>query len=108
MKDYLIHSIHDDNRAVLADKGLRRSRLQSFVSTAGMVSVVNGAIAGVFIGVATRIVIGLPINLAMPLGILVSLLSMWMLGRYHLRAWADAERALPILFPEQGNDHEPS
>jgi hypothetical protein len=102
MKDYLVHSTHDDYRAVLANKGFKPSHFQSLVSTAGIVSAVNGTIAGVFTGVAIRTTIGSPINLAVLLGILVSLVSILLLRRYHVRTWADAERTLPTRFP----DHE--
>ena len=48
MRRYLIHSIHDDRSAVLVDKGfIKSSAWQFFVPTAGMVSTINGAIAGV-------------------------------------------------------------
>ena len=41
MQPYLIHSIHDDDRALLSDKALKPSYWQSFMSTAGLVSVIS-------------------------------------------------------------------
>ncbi|GAB1581101.1 hypothetical protein [Phyllobacterium phragmitis] len=95
---YLVHSTHDDRSAVLADKGLKPSPLQYFMTTAGMVSVISGASAGVFTGIVTAAV-----GAGMPLGVMAGMLafsaSVFVLRRYHLRAWAVAEQRLTVLFP---------
>lgn len=69
MARYLVHSTHDDHLALLADVGLRPRPWQAFTSTAGIVNVVNGAIAGVFAGVMTKAVIGSTLGLALIAGI---------------------------------------
>jgi hypothetical protein len=96
---YLVHSTHDNHRALLADLGLRASPWQSFLSTAGMVSVVDSAIAGVFAGVVAQATIGAAA--AVLVGLMAFSASVLLLRRHHLRAWSLAEHRLPTLFPEQ-------
>jgi hypothetical protein len=97
---YLVHSTHDNQLALLADVGFRPRPWQSFASTAGMVNVVDGAIAGVFAGVLTKTAIGSTIGLAVVVGVLVFAMSNWCLWRYHMRSWEAAEHKLKVLFPD--------
>ncbi|MER9653569.1 hypothetical protein NKJ26_08645 [Mesorhizobium sp. M0152] len=99
MARYLVHSTHDDNLALLADVGLKPRPWQAFTSTAGMVNVVNGAIAGVFVGVTVKAVLGVTIALALVVGILAFAASIWGLWQFHTRSWAGAEHKLKVLFP---------
>ncbi|MET3582077.1 hypothetical protein ABID19_005135 [Mesorhizobium robiniae] len=99
MARYLVHSTHDNQLALLADVGLKPTSWQSFTSTAGMVNVVNGAIAGVFAGVMTNAVLGSTISLAVVVGMLAFAVSNGCLWQYHTRNWAAAEHKLRVLFP---------
>ncbi|TIW10963.1 MAG: hypothetical protein E5V70_07865, partial [Mesorhizobium sp.] len=99
MQKYLIHSTHDDRSAVLVDKGLRPSPLQYFMTTAGMVSTISGAIAGVFAGIVATSVIGSGMVLGVISGILAFVISILLLRGYHDRAWATAEQKLMTHFP---------
>lgn len=100
MARYLIHSIHDDERALLADRGFRPGRWQAFMSTAGMIAVVDSAIAGVFAGVVAKALIGSTLAAAVMTGGLVFAVSVFLLERHHSRTWSAAERALPVRFPD--------
>ncbi|MDX3928611.1 MAG: hypothetical protein QHC90_22755 [Shinella sp.] len=64
-----------------------------------MVSTINGAIAGVFTGIAATSLIHLGMALGVVSGILVFAVSILLLRLYHVRAWAAAEQRLMILFP---------
>jgi hypothetical protein len=98
---YLIHSIHDDRSALLVDKGfIKSSPWQFFVTTAGMVSTINSAIAGVFAGVVTTLAVGLAITLSVIVGLLIFGASILLLRRFHEQAWAAAEQKLTVLFPD--------
>ncbi|MER8630799.1 hypothetical protein NKH55_13645 [Mesorhizobium opportunistum] len=100
MTRYLVHSTHDNQQALLADVGLQPRPWQAFTSTAGMVNVVNGAIAGVFAGVMTNAVLGSTVGLAVAAGILAFVVSNWCLWQHHARSWAGAEHKLKVLFPD--------
>ncbi|WP_244915014.1 hypothetical protein [Rhizobium sullae] len=60
MEKYLVHSTHDDDKAVLSDRAVKQSRWQSLMSTAGVVSV----IAGVFAGVVVKAIAGLTVTVS--------------------------------------------
>jgi hypothetical protein len=103
MKKYLIHPTHDDGEAVLTDKALGPSHWQSFMSTAGLVSVVASAIAGVFAGVIAKAVAGSTVISAVLPGIVIFALNVALLRRYHIRTWKAAEERLPVRFPSARN-----
>jgi hypothetical protein len=99
MRRYLIHSIHDDYLGMLAELGLRPSPWQSFMTTAGMVSVIDGAIAGVFTGLVVKAADGLTMAAPILLGIVAFAVSVFLFRRYQVRSWAAAEQRLTVLFP---------
>ncbi|MDK1492061.1 hypothetical protein QN219_18645 [Sinorhizobium sp. 7-81] len=99
MQKYLIHSTHDDRSAVLVDKGFKPSPQQYFMSVSGMVSTINGAIAGVFAGIVATSLFSSGMVLGVISGICAFATSSLLLRRYHMRAWAAAEHKLPTLFP---------
>jgi hypothetical protein len=99
VQKYLVHSTHDDRSAVLLDKGLKPSPLQYFMSTAGMVSTINAAIAGVFAGVVATAIVGAGMAPGAIVGMLVFAASILFFRHYHIRAWAAAEQRLTVLFP---------
>ncbi|MGK9168450.1 hypothetical protein KXR53_19210 [Inquilinus limosus] len=106
MEKYLIHSTHDDDQAVLTDKSLEPSRWQSFMSTAGLVSVIAGAIAGVFAGVVVKAVAGSTVTAPVVLGITIFAMNVVLLRRYHVRAWTTAEQRLAVLFPSAPDQYQ--
>lgn len=99
MRQYLIHSTHDDDLALSVDRGFRPSTWQSFMSTAGMVGVIDSAIAGVFAAVLAGSVARAPVAIAVALGLLAFAASAALLRRHHVRAWTVAERSLAVRFP---------
>jgi hypothetical protein len=101
MRRYLVHSIHDDRSALLVDKGLRPFRMQYFMGTSGMVSVIDGAIAGVFAGVVAASAIGVGRGAAATAGLLAFAATMGLLASYQARAWAAAERRMTARFPAE-------
>ncbi|MBR0664847.1 hypothetical protein GXW71_10835 [Roseomonas hellenica] len=99
VEKYLVHATHDDDEALLTDKALKPSRWQSFMSTAGLVSVIASAIAGVFVGVVTKTLLGVTVGAVVVPGAIAFAVSVALLRRYHVRSWTAAEQRLPVLFP---------
>ena len=99
MRRYLIHSIHDDYLGMLGDLGVNPSPWQSFMTTSGMVSVINGAIAGVFVGLMVRAAGGSNMAAPIVLGGVAFAVSVFFFRRYQIRSWAAAEQRLTVLFP---------
>jgi hypothetical protein len=103
IRRHLVHSIHDDPSALLVERGLTVSPWQFFMSTAGMVSAINGAIAGVFVGVMATALLG-PMTLGVTTGLPAFAASILLHGRHHARAWNRAEQRLPPRFPESSDE----
>ncbi|MBZ9865536.1 hypothetical protein LB515_09130 [Mesorhizobium sp. CA15] len=99
VEKYLIHSRHDDDEALIVSKALHSSHWQSFMSTAGMVSVVASVIAGVFAGVLAKAVAVLGIVPATGIGMLVFAVSVFALRRYQEARWNAVEHMLDVRFP---------
>ncbi|MER8388091.1 hypothetical protein NKJ46_02490 [Mesorhizobium sp. M0166] len=104
LQRYLVNSTHPS--AVLVDKGLRPSPLQYFMTTAGMVGTINGAIAGVFTGIVVKSAFGGGMSPGVICGLAVFATCILVLRRYHSRAWAAAEESLPARFPGDDGSSE--
>jgi hypothetical protein len=98
--------IDEDDEALLTDKALKPSHWQSFMSTAGLVSVIASAIAGVFAGVVARAVAGSTVTIAVVLGIAIFVANVALMRRYHVRSWRAAEQRMAVLFPSTPDHHQ--
>jgi hypothetical protein len=108
MQRYLIHPIHDDETAVLSDKALRPSYWQSFMSAAGLVSAIDGAIAGVFMGILAKTIVGLSMVTSIALGVVAFTASVLLMRLFHVHAWVTAEQRLDVLFPSTSGHRPPA
>jgi hypothetical protein len=99
---YLMHSTHDDYVGMLRSFGFQSSILQSFMTTAGLVNVVNGVIAGVFTGLGVKAAFGSLLAVGTASGICVFFVSVALWRRYQVRAWTRGEQNLTVLFPSDG------
>ena len=99
LKQYLVLSTHDDNAGMAQNMGVRMSPLQLFVDTAGMISVIDSIIGGVFAAVVLD-ALGLhSIPVDSVAGVAVFAASLAILQRYQALLWQAAEAKLPIRFP---------
>jgi hypothetical protein len=105
MARYMMHSTHDDYYGLLADMGRAPSAnpswrsLQSFLTTSGMVSVIDSVLAGVFVGLSVHALLGWPTTLALACAILAFVVNVVLFRRLQARAWKSAEGRLETLFP---------
>jgi hypothetical protein len=99
VRRYFIQSIHDDETGALQGLGLNPSKWQYFLTSSGMVAVINSVLAGVFAGMLLRFALSLPIYAAAGSGIAVFLVSVIVHNRYQLYKFAQVESRLEILFP---------
>jgi hypothetical protein len=79
--------------------GFQSSMLQSFMTTAGMVNVVNGVIAGVFVGLAIKAAFGSTLAVCTVSGVGVFFFTAALWRWYQVRAWANGEQNIVVLFP---------
>jgi hypothetical protein len=67
------------------------------MSTAGMVSVVTAVIGAAFGGVMAAALVNARLGVA--IGSALFLVTVVLLRRHHVKAWANAERKLTVMFP---------
>jgi hypothetical protein len=99
IKRYFIQSTHDDKPGALQGIGINPSKWQHFLTSAGMVAVINSVLAGVFAGMLFRFAFSLPIYTAAGSGLAVFVVSVVVLQRYQLNKFALVESRLKMLFP---------
>lgn len=95
IRDYLVHSIHDDN-AALQNQNVyaARSRLHSFVNNAGTAALINSILAGAWISFLLHLLFVPPVWLAAVLGIFLFIVSLAAHQFYQSRRWEDFEAHL--------------
>lgn len=98
-RDYFLLSTHDDMAGILQNMAVRSSPWQMFLTTAGMVAVINSVIAGTFAGLLARAAFRLPILVCAGAGIAGFGLCLGLLQRYQGKQWRQAEQEPPVLFP---------
>ena len=100
MQPYLILSAHDDREGILGHEAMHTSWWQVFLSTAGMIAVINSVLVGSFVGLLLASFI-LPLWACTSAGVVTFLGSVSIHQRYQSGQWIRVERNLPVLFPSQ-------
>ena len=101
--DYFLQPTHDDSVGVMLALGItpaqRWQYLQTYLSTAGMVAVVNSILIGVFAGLVVGLLFGPPLAVSAVVGIVTFLVSVFVHQRYQAARWMSTDRQLGVLFP---------
>jgi hypothetical protein len=100
MAPYFILSTHDDERGGMRDFGIRRlhPRVQGFLTTAGLVAVIDSIVAGAFVGLLVGLLVSL-LALAVGAGVVTFLLCVVAHQRYQATQWAALDQTITPLFP---------
>jgi hypothetical protein len=105
---YLLMSTHDDVAGMAQDMGIVPSWIwtyfQPFLSTSGMVAVINSILAGVFVGVAIAFFGSPPLVVPVVVGILAFGLVAFGHRAYLNARWVAANRQVVARFPSQAGD----
>jgi hypothetical protein len=100
---YFLLSTHDDAAGLMADMGAFSSKkwhyFQPYLTTAGMVAVINSVIAGAFAGMAIGALFGPPLAVSAVVGVVAFLVSVFFHQRYQWAQWMALDARLPTLFP---------
>lgn len=106
IKDYFILSTHDDMRGVLQNMGmLKPSWWQLFVSTHGLVGVINSILAAVFVGLVAAALLHFSVVLTLAAGLLTFGVSEVLHFRYQNNTYNEVENSLRVLFPSPDETH---
>lgn len=98
-KPYFVMSTHDDMAGYVRNFGAQASMFQQFVSTAGVISVINSVLAAVFVGLSLFALFHFVILLCSLMACLVFATSLVLYMRYQHRHWATNEQQMTVLFP---------
>lgn len=96
---YFILSAYDDDTGVMRNMGFGPSRGQIFFTTAGMISVINSVLVGVFVGLLLHVAVGFGILPNVIGGAGAFILSGIAHYRYQVVQWGSADRRLTVRFP---------
>ena len=106
MAPYFVLSTHDDSRGTMLQMGIvgpaEQRIFQSFLSTSGMVAVVNSIIAGFFAGLLLGALFSPPLVVPTVVGIIVFAISVWLHQWYNRARWIAMNRSMAVLFPSPG------
>jgi hypothetical protein len=102
MRPYFVLSAHDDPGQVKSQEAMHTSWWQVFLSTAGMIAVINSVLVGSFVGLLLG-AFGLALWLCACAGVLAFLASVGVHQRYQWAQWARVGRELPTAFPSKPN-----
>jgi hypothetical protein len=100
-KKYFILSTHDDMAGYVQNLGGRASFFQQFVSTPGLVSVINSILTAVFAGLLLFSLFHSSLLLCIVVGIIVFAVSVALYMRYQHNYWEKNEEHMMVLFPSE-------
>jgi hypothetical protein len=100
-KTYFMLSTNDDMIGYVQNLGGHASIFQQFVSTAGLVSVINSILTAVFVGLMTFSLFNAALLLCIAAGVVVFAASVALYMRYQHQYWAKNEQHMQVLFPSE-------
>jgi hypothetical protein len=100
-KTYFMMSTNDDMIGYVHNLGGHASIFQQFVSTAGLVSVINSILTAVFVGLLIFVLSNTSLLLCITVGAVVFAASVALYMRYQHQYWETNERHMPVLFPSE-------
>lgn len=98
-KQYFMLSTHDDMEGYLQNFYGGRSRFQLFVSTSGLVGVINSVLTAVFVSLLLYSLFSASIGACVIIGAIVFATSVYLYTRYQDQSWQANEKRMTILFP---------
>jgi hypothetical protein len=99
VQDYFILSTHDDEASIMQDWEAQAIWWQAFVSTPGMIAVIDSILGGIFMGLLVYQLFSLSLLLCCTVGFVVFLGILAALYRYLLTTWRRFLRNVKPLFP---------
>jgi len=99
IKEYFVLSTHDDETSAYNNMGTKATWWQVFLTTPGTIAVINGILAGVFVGLLVYQLFQLTLVGCIITAIVVCSTVIVILHRYQWVTWGNAQRNLKSLFP---------
>lgn len=97
--DYFVLSYYDDENSVYGSEDLRVSWWQFFLTTSGMIAVIDSVIGGTFLGLLGYRFFALSLLLSSLFGLIGFAVILTLFARYQWVRWGKSQRQLKSLFP---------
>lgn len=104
VKDYFILSIHDDDAGAHSNMCMEMSWWQLFLTTSGMIAVIDSLLAGAFTGLLIYQLFAWPLLPCLSAAIVIFLVVLIAHQRYQWVCWRRADQHLNVLFPSDAGD----
>jgi hypothetical protein len=102
LEDYFILSTHDDMQGMLQNMGAREGGWwQIFISTHGLVGVLNSILAAVFVGLLAANFLSVTVPVTMIIGMVVFAISILLHFRYQSHTFDVIDATLKVHFPSE-------
>jgi hypothetical protein len=99
VQDYFVLSTYDDEAGIWQDMEAHGIWWQAFVTTPGMIGVIDSILAGTFAGLLVYQLFSLSLLLCGTVGLVVVLVILSILYRYSMATWQRFHRSVKPLFP---------
>jgi hypothetical protein len=99
LRPYFILSAHDDEAGAMGNMAMRPGWWQPFLSTGGMIAVINSILTGAFVGVLLAAIFSLALGVSVVAGIATFLVSVFLYQRHQSQRWVRSLTALGVRFP---------
>lgn len=98
MQPYFILSTHDDSGETLRHEAMHPSWVQSFLTIASMIGMINSVLSGSFVSILLVLLV-FPLWICVAVGVIVFLASVALHQIYQQGQWRQLERSMPVHFP---------
>lgn len=99
IKRYFIQSTHDDAPGALQSLGIVPAKWQLFLTSSGMVAVINSILAGVFAGILSTALFSFPLTVDIVAGSAVFVASVVVHHIHQVNKFTEVGERLKMLFP---------
>jgi hypothetical protein len=100
-KSYFMLSTHDDMIGYVQNLGGHASMFQQFVSTPGLVSVINSILTGSFVGLVIFSLFNAALLVCIAVSVATFIISVGLYMRYQHQYWEKNESRLTVLLPSE-------
>src|SRR6266487_4332138 len=101
LRPYFILSVNDEGRQPVLNVGTHPSWWQVFLTTAGMIAVINSVLVGAFVGLLLSTLFTFSLLVCTSAGVVIFVLSLSVHQHYQWGQWRRMEQNLAAFFPGQ-------
>lgn len=102
---YFVLSTHDDNAGMFDVMGMKPSGWQMFLTSSGMISVINSVLAAAFVALGLGL-LGQTTGIELIVGVIVFIIVVVLHHRRQAHMWSEDDGRIPVLFPSPANRTE--